>query len=249
MRFSEFKTLLFNFFFQPFEIEGIKFNNESCDSLTFSFKEFRYGLNGKMINDGVPEYHLDDIMTFKELYENWDLGEEELIPRSVEKSISTILGLNRSVDVPREKIEGMSFYTIVPRTRLPFKEVEVSRITKCAKKIFQNEKFISFSHFCVESGKHKEKPNLHIHCLCKFHKGKGKNFARYLNKTWKEFYPKKKYDITYKEIKKGKLNVGVDRVPCNTLQIQQDKRAYLENANKGSHENFIDLKINEVFQV
>lgn len=249
MRFSEFKELLFNFFFQPFEIEGIKYNNESCDTLTYNFNECKI-LNGRLIDDGVDCDLLERIDLYVKTYENMKDGHsEELVPRSVEKSISADCGIKRSVDVPREKVEGMSFYTIVPRKRLPFNEVEVSRITKCAKKLFQNEKIIEFSHFCVESGKHKNKPNLHIHCLCKFKKGKGKNFARDLQKIWKSFYPNKAYNIAYKEVKKGKLNVGVDRVPCNTLQIQKDKRAYLVNANKGSHENFCDLKINEVFQV
>lgn len=250
MRFSEFKKLMHDVFFTPFQMEGVFWvNKDSCEALTYNFREMKYH-KGRLIDDGVDSDLLDRISQYKSLYESMLSGnEEELIPRSVEKSFLADCGIKRSVDVPREKVKGMSFYTIVPRKRLPFTRAEVSRITECAKKLFQNDKFFIFSHFCVESGKHKAKPNLHIHCLCQFKEGQGKNFARYLVKTWNSFFPNKKYNISYKEMKNGKLNVGIDRVPCNTLRIQQDKRAYLENANKGSHENFVDLKINEVFKV
>lgn len=249
MRFSEFKILLFQVFFEPLEIEDIKFNDNVCECLTYKFGE-PIIVNNRLISTGVDDEILNRITMYENLFNEMKDGDNELlIPRSVEIPFRIDCGLSRSVGVPRSKVEGMSFYTIVPYKRLEFKRAEVMRITNCAKKIFQNKQFFSYSHFCVESGKHKSKPNLHIHCLCKFNKGQGKNFSRYLLKTWKSFFPEKKYNISYKEMKKGKLNTGIDRVPCNNLQIQEDKKVYLSNQNKGSHANFIDLKINEEFVV
>lgn len=248
MRFSEFKELLFVKFFEPFEVEGIKYNESECDALTYKFEDFMV-INDRLINDGVDNELLDRIMIYQETFNNMKSGDtEELIPRSVEDTFLFDCGQKRSATVPREKVKGMSFYTIVPYKRLPFNEGEVSRIRECAKKIFQNKKFIKFSHFCVESGKHKKKPNLHIHCICNFQEGASKNFARFLQNTWKSFYPEKRYNITYKEIgKNGKYNTGIDRVPCNTQKIIEDKMNYMENSLKGSHKNFVDLKISEIF--
>tara|TARA_Y100000592_G_C5460064_1_gene313522 strand:- start:1252 stop:2025 length:774 start_codon:yes stop_codon:yes gene_type:complete len=134
----------------------------------------------------------------------------------------------------KDKVRGMSFYTLVPKTRLPFNEDEVVRLGDFCKNFIS--KFFDEYYWVVESGKYKEKPNLHIHFLGHFKEGMSKNFKRDLIKAWN-----KKHAIKYKLDWENDNGVGIHRVPCNTKEIQEDKKIYLCNSEKGSHENFVDL--------
>jgi hypothetical protein len=91
--------------------------------------------------------------------------------------------------------------------------------------------------WCIEAGKHKERPNLHIHVLIDFKPMGSKHFLKQLKRVWCKHFPEAKYSITYNV----DGNKGIHRVDCNTLEIQEDKVLYMDNDSKGSHENFIDL--------
>lgn len=148
--------------------------------------------------------------------------------------------------LPKEKkepVEGMIFYSIVPQTRLPFNEGEILKLTRFCEGIFTPKHFTKCA-WVIESGKHENNPNLHIHCLGKL---KNKNFKRMFQTRWNKQYDKK-YNINYVEKKKdGSENKGWDMKPCNTILIQKDKLKYMDNVFKGSHENFTDLRIGNKF--
>ena len=105
--------------------------------------------------------------------------------------------------------------------------------------IFNNEKFIRFKEIAynIETGKHEENPNLHIHALIDFNKS-NKNFDRDFKGVWmKEF---KDYGIDFKkggkQLFKGK----------NVNDVWYDKLAYLRNDEKSIlHQNYRDLEIFE----
>lgn len=148
--------------------------------------------------------------------------------------------------LPKEKnepCEGMVFYSIVPRERLPYNDFEIMKLTKFCEANFTAKNFTKCA-WVIESGKHEDCPNLHIHALGKL---KNKNFKRDCFTRWHKQY-EDKYNIKYVEKKDdGSENKGWDMKPCNTLKIQSDKLNYLNNVLKGSHENFIDLKIGNKF--
>lgn len=246
MRFSEFEQLLFNEYFDR------DYNSESdpFDTLTFSFGNRLDYLNqyvfGPFMKNSYWEDLMENVIKYQEYYflttfyeSNY---EQDPIPLELEQLINRDLG-RTIVKVPKPTVAGMSFYTIVPKARLPFNEVEVMRMFKFCESFFENSKLFKMVHFCVEAGKHKEKPNLHIHALILFKSGAGKNFSRLLKTAWNKVYKESKYNIIYKE----KGNCGIHRVPCNTLKIQEDKVSYMSNDSKGSHINFIDLKKNQKF--
>lgn len=139
--------------------------------------------------------------------------------------------------------EGLSFYTIVPKSRLPYSEVEVEKMRDFCEKFFSS-KYFKKCWWVIESGKHEKSPNLHIHLLGQFkwkspNESMSKNFKRNLITAWNKCYPNPKFNISYKESN----NVGIHHVPCNTDEIRNDKLTYMTNSEKGSHENFIDLGV------
>lgn len=242
MRFSEFEDILFSEYFD----KDYNCSEDPFDTLTFSPDntegwEDRYLPNGRFLAQGWRMERLfEKIPVFLKFYREG--SRDEPVPFDIEWELDFLAGRTCPVRMPGTKVAGMSFYTIVPKERLPFNEVEVMRISSFAEKFFNNSKLFKSAHFCVESGKHENKPNLHIHALILFKKGQGKNFSRSLKSCWNAVY-EQKYNISYKE----KGNIGIHRVPCNTEQIQLDKESYMSNAHKGSHENFTDLGINKQF--
>ena len=146
--------------------------------------------------------------------------------------------LKKYVKIENEPCEGMVFYTIVPRERLPYNDFEIMKLTKFCEGIFTAKNFTKCA-WVIESGKHEDCPNLHIHALGKL---KNKNFKRMFMTRWH-----KQYDIEYNIKYEEGENKGWHMVPCNTLKIQSDKINYLNNVLKGSHENFVDLKIGNKF--
>lgn len=152
--------------------------------------------------------------------------------------------------VKRKKIQkkssltyrGLAFYSCCPKTRLRVSEGEVMKMSKFCEKVF-SKKWFSDVKWILESGKHKDKPNLHFHALARFRsKSAAGNWrSRVLIPEWNKQYPDNPLDW-----KRGQ-DKGIDVVHCNTGQIQKDKYNYLENDSKGSHENFTDLKIGGEF--
>lgn len=146
----------------------------------------------------------------------------------------------------RETLKGLSFYTIAPKKRLPYSGENISKIHDFAREIFisRAEKYFNEVWFVVESGKHQDNPNLHIHALVEFNKSdKGvsgsKFFMRDLVACWKRHFSDPEYRIDYDT----GGNKGIHRKACNTLDIQKESLEYMTNENKGTHENFTDLGI------
>jgi len=182
---------------------------------------------------------IDEVLIDAEILKKFfreGISSDEEIPKSIFLILFKYL--------KKDKVKGLSFYTIVPKQRLEYNNNEVMRLQKFAEKFFANEKIFEEVHWVVESGKHKDKPNLHIHALVAFKKNGGKNFSRLIKNHWLRVFPEKEYTIDYNV----KGNRGIHRVPCNTLLIQRDKISYMNNESKGSHENFEDLKIRGLFK-
>ena len=130
--------------------------------------------------------------------------------------------------------KGLTFYTIVPEERLSISEENLSNA-----KIFIDYvlhlPYLKRVWWVWESGKYEDSPNLHLHMLIEFYCSK--NFKRDLTCKWSKVFKGSNIDW------KSKTGVGWDAKPCNTLVIQQDKIAYMDNSQKGSHENFCDLNL------
>jgi hypothetical protein len=136
------------------------------------------------------------------------------------------------------KLKGLTFYTICPKDRLPFNDDQINKLRMFCEKRFTAKNF-ERCKWVIESGKHEENPNLHIHCIGRL---RNKNFKREFITQWNKIYDNE-YNISYNE----NDNRGWDMIPCNTAEIQEDKLNYLKNSLKGNHENFIDLKIGGTF--
>ncbi len=138
------------------------------------------------------------------------------------------------LDLPEKKtVKGMSFYTVCPQPRLAYTSENWWRLQSLCEELFTGDiagQYFSSTRWVVESGKHQDAPNLHFHALVSFLPQKSKNFSRDgIMKIWRNYFPD--HDISYKQKRKdGTYNRGVDRVACNTLQIQDDKLKYLTNS-------------------
>ena len=112
-------------------------------------------------------------------------------------------------------------------------------MTDICKEIFNNDKWKRFTSvkWCIETGKHKENPNLHVHALIVFDKS-NKNFERDYIRLWNKYF--KNYGINFKGSGKQHFK-GKD-----VVTIYKDKCDYFVNHKKSVlHENFIDLNILE----
>ena len=139
----------------------------------------------------------------------------------------------------KKKHERFYFYTFTGNKRIPDTSDNIDKMRHICTTIFNNEKFIRFKEIAynIETGKHEENPNLHIHALIDFNKS-NKNFDRDFKGVWmKEF---KDYGIDFKkggkQLFKGK----------NVNDVWYDKLAYLRNDEKSIlHQNYRDLEIFE----
>lgn len=136
---------------------------------------------------------------------------------------------------------GCSWYSIVPEERLDFCPGNIARLKSLCEKCF-TEKNCECAQWVVESGKHKSKPNLHIHALVKIG-GRNKNFRRFFIGKWNKEFKDKRFNIEYKH---GD-NVGWKMIPVNCWEMKKDKLSYMNNDSKGSHENFVDLGVSGGF--
>ena len=151
--------------------------------------------------------------------------------------------------IVRSKIKGMSFYTIVPESRIPDENDNIKNFKDYCELMFnlRGDKYFKQVWYVIECGKHKDKSNLHIHILCDFKELGSKFFLRDLKKYWKNYFPDIQHRINY-DIKGNK---GIHRIDCNTIDIIKDKITYMDNECKGSHENYRDLglRFHHVFEV
>lgn len=250
LRFCDLEDILKYKLFEQIEInigdETLILNDgdNRFDTLTWSPPKSIW--RGIEILHGIEE-NIEEINILKDYFLSNIEGEGEL-PIHIHKILKKYKPHTEHKGVGLGK--GMSFYTIVPHKRLPFNEVEVLKFQQFLEYFFQTKKkLFKKVHYCIEAGKHKKNPNLHSHFLIWFREDGGKNFARDLKSEWNKFY-EPKYNISYNEVieKNGykRRNKGIDRVPCNTQNIINDKIDYMTNSLKGSHENFIDLNINKI---
>lgn len=179
-------------------------------------------------------YYFETLLAFRKAIP-LDIEGDPILGYPFEKYLSGFYKPRRK-KVLKDKIRGMSFYTLVPQTRLPFNDAEVERLGGFCKKVLQ--KYFDEYYWVVESGKYKENPNLHIHFLGRFSEGMSKNFKRDLISAWNSIYAKK-YTLDWS----NDNGCGIHRVACNTQEIIEDKKIYLCNSEKGSHENFVDLGV------
>lgn len=218
--------------------------NEAMDIFKNLFFDPVYNGLGDPFYNFTFNCNLMDSCEITEVLENVDVLKKFFRKEiSSEEEIPTYIFLLLYKYLKKEKVKGLSFYTICPRQRLPFNESEVMKLEDFCKKFFENEKLFENVKWVVESGKHKDCPNLHIHALISFKKCMGKNFSRVLKSSWARVYPDPQYTIDYNV----KGNKGIHRAPCNTLLIQRDKETYMSNSSKGSHENFVDLNVSGEF--
>lgn len=182
----------------------------------------------------------------KEMIDWCHYHEEEFY--SLEKSTRTFKLLKDHLPEESKKEVDSCSYSIIPKERLPLEPLNLNALSKFCETVFNSEKHIGFSRWVVESGKHEDNPNPHIHAVVKFKDSA--NFARLLRDTWKEIFPDPKYTIYFKRYsKKLKRNVkGIDIYRCTSPAITADKIAYLDNDKKHEfgedHTNYIDLGIN-----
>lgn len=140
------------------------------------------------------------------------------------------------------------FYSIVTKERLPMDSLTLNAMAKFMKIVFENEKFISFSRWCIESGKNEDCPNPHMHAVVKFKDSK--NWSRFMMTQWRKIFPDPEFTIDFKRFdkKKKKQVKGIDIYRCMNGMITADKVKYLDNSLKNefgdNHSNFIDLGIN-----
>lgn len=139
--------------------------------------------------------------------------------------------------IKRSKAPGINFFSCVPKKRIDISEGEVQKMRKFLEKNISEKYFKRYS-WNIETGKHKKKPNLHFHILGEYNANGQNNFrSRVLNDNWNKLYPNNPL-----EWKQGN-RVGIDRKDCNTEVMVRDKLLYFHNESKGTHMNFVDLKI------
>lgn len=95
--------------------------------------------------------------------------------------------------LPEMETDTLCWYSIVPKERLPMEPLNLNALAKFCKDTFENTNFFSWSKWVVESGKHSENPNPHVHALVKFHTSA--NFARELKTRWKKIFPDHEHRI------------------------------------------------------
>lgn len=142
-------------------------------------------------------------------------------------------------------VKGMSFFTVVPEKRFEYIPDRWWKLDDFCKDILikKGKKYFNDCWYVIESGKHKDSPNLHIHFLADFKIGGSKHFKRDFIRLWDRYFTNPIHNIRWE---RG-TNVGFHRIDCNTKQLQDDKLDYMTNSNKGTHENFEDLGISGRF--
>lgn len=151
---------------------------------------------------------------------------------NVESALIKLIGKKKKPPA----IKRHNFFSCCPKYRIGISEGEVIKMEEFLKNNL-TEKYFKKVRWCIESGKHKNSPNLHFHFLGLFNPNGSKNFRkRILFDAWNKVYPENPL-----EWKNNNGNRGIHVYACCTQILVDDKLKYLMNDSKGTHENFIDL--------
>lgn len=115
----------------------------------------------------------------------------------------------------------------------------IDKMFKINSDVFANDDWVRFLrvYWNIETGKNKDKPNLHTHALIIFDKS-NKNFERDYKRRWEKTFGK------------GNINILIQKFGWKGNQkIYNDKYDYLHNIEKSIlHQNFRDLGILETLE-
>ena len=127
------------------------------------------------------------------------------------------------------------WYTIVTDERMPYTAEYIRKWRDFAEDVFETsaKKWFKETWWVVESGKHINNPNLHLHALVEFKNSK--HFRRDLLRKWKKYVPEAQYNITHEK--------AIDMKTIDKTEYIKDKLDYMNNSLKGTHENFTDLGV------
>ena len=125
------------------------------------------------------------------------------------------------------------WYTIVPQERLPYNAEYLRKINDFCVDLFEKsaKKWFNEVWWVIESGKHENNPNLHVHALVEFKSSK--HFRRDMLRKWNKYIPEGQYNITWER--------AIDMKSIDKEEYFKDKLDYMTNDLKGTHENFTDL--------
>lgn len=237
-----------------FVMENIYFPIEYNKQVDYAFREGDIWYEGCHTRfDTLCNVYNDDELNNVYFLLKW-LGENSYKLNNDDKIPPGIYDLIKK-KIVKSKIKGMSFYTIVSREKIPDKPENIKKLEEFCEVMFHKRGKMYFKQvwYVIETGKHVDKSNLHIHVLADFKDMGSKYFLRDLKNNWLKFFPDKKNDITYKlppipPAKKG--NEGILNKPCNKQDIIDDKIDYMDNKLKGTHENYRDLglRFHHVFE-
>ena len=135
------------------------------------------------------------------------------------------------------------WYSFTGKSRIPATRENIEKMKLIGYRIFNNDKWKRFNtvYWNIETGKHEDAPNLHIHALIDFEKS-NKNFDRDMTAAWVVHF--KSYGLDF--AKGGKQMYKGNAVE----KIWEDKKNYLLNDEKGIlHQNFKDLEFVEIVGV
>ena len=175
-------------------------------------------------DDEIKIEDLKDPSTFSYfINQKWDYYEDR-------DPIACYLEYKDMLDKKEHKINfgGFTFLTLSPdhnQRNIKYCTENIEKLKQFCKAQFTDINY-SYCKWVVESGKHADKPHLHIHAFCRIRNPR--HHKRDLCCLWKKFFP---------------ALIGDDYhiVKCNTKEMFEDKQAYLENDRKGTHMNYEDL--------
>ena len=148
-------------------------------------------------------------------------------------------------DIPKPKPLKMFYWlTLTGKDRIPDTPDTLKSMLEFGNALFNNNNYKRFNkvYWNIETGKHQDRPNLHLHALIVF-ENTSKNFH--------SLKPKGRSDVRTlwnNYFKQYGLDIGKDSYVFfkgkNIQQIYDDKLSYLQNNEKSIlHKNYRDLEI------
>lgn len=229
---DELNEYFFNILFKQYEAKGETWSHiVNPDHDRFSTMTF----------DGYQYWDEYQILSFEKLLHLVKINEKvkaegyeglTTLKKEYQYSLRNLIGIKIK---RKSNNTGILFFSCCPKKRIDVNEGEVRKLREFLQKFVAEQYFFKIA-FCIESGKHKDKPNLHFHILGHYNKNGSKNFrSRVLNLAWNKYYPDNPL-----EWNQGN-RVGINVKKCNCDFIVRDKLKYFHNESKGSHMNYIDL--------